>query len=105
MYRGFLNLYVALSFGTLVGFTLKYYQDKKYIFSIETTARKKEIEDFILYAFIWLCITSIFWIFEIGMDYLFKNESTKYVFGAIGLVTRYSIKYFLDKKYIFNFNG
>ena len=94
MYRGFLNLCVSLFFGTLVGFILKYHLDKKYIFYVETTARKKDIENFILYACIGLCITSIFWIFEIGMDYLFKNESAKYLGVVIGLVTGYSIKYF-----------
>jgi putative flippase GtrA len=101
IYNGFLDLYVALFIGTLVGFFLKFSLDKIYIFHYENKKRGGDIKDFMQYVFVGICITLIFWTLEIGLDYLFKNELAKYIGGIFGLVVGYTIKYFLDKKYIF----
>ena len=101
LYKGVFSLYVAMFIGTLAGLILKYLLDKKYIFSYKTKTKKENGEKFFLYSLMGLFTTLIFWIFEIGFDYIFKDESAKYVGAFIGLTIGYIIKYFLDKKFVF----
>lgn len=101
VYNGFLDLYVAMFFGTLAGLVLKYILDKKYIFYHKPKSKKDDSKKFFLYSLMGVFTTFIFWGFEIGFDYIFENEYAKYIGAIIGLTIGYVVKYFLDKKFVF----
>ncbi len=101
LYSGFLSLYIAMFFGTLSGLILKYILDKKYIFYHKPKNRKDDGKKFLLYSLMGVFTTFIFWVFEIGFDYIFKSENAKYMGAIIGLSIGYVVKYFLDKKFVF----
>ena len=101
IYDGFLSLYVAMFAGTLAGLVLKYILDKKYIFFHTPKDKKDDGKKFILYSFMGVFTTFIFWGFEIGFDFVFESENAKYYGGILGLAIGYVVKYFLDKKFVF----
>jgi putative flippase GtrA len=101
IYDGFLSIYIAMFFGTLAGLFVKYVLDKKFIFYHKPKDIKDDGKKFILYSFMGVFTTIIFWGFELGFYYSFKNENAKYIGATIGLIIGYSIKYFLDKKFVF----
>ena len=45
--------------------------------------------------------TVIFWGFEILFDYIFHTKAWRYAGGVLGLTIGYSIKYYLDKRFVF----
>lgn len=101
IYKGFLDLYVAMFFGTLAGLVLKYILDKKFIFYHKVKNKKDDGKKFILYSLMGVFTTFIFWGFEIGFYHLFENDNAKYIGAMIGLSIGYIVKYFLDKKFVF----
>ena len=101
VYNGPFELYLALAVGTLAGLAVKYVLDKKFIFYYESDGLKKDGLLFILYSFMGVFTTLIFWGFEIGFDYVFQDKTMRYVGGFLGLVIGYITKYNLDKKFVF----
>jgi putative flippase GtrA len=101
IYDGFLALYVAMFFGTLAGLILKYILDKKYIFFHTPKSKKDDGKKFLLYSFMGVFTTFIFWGFEIAFDYAFAFENAKYLGAVVGLGIGYIVKYQLDKKFVF----
>lgn len=101
LYGGFLALYVAMFVGTVAGLVLKYVLDKKYIFFHTPKSKKDDGKKFFLYSLMGVFTTFIFWGFEIGFDLAFEDESAKYLGALIGLSIGYSVKYYLDKKFVF----
>jgi len=98
LYDGFLSLYIAMFVGTLAGLVLKYILDKKFIFYHKPKDTKDDSKKFLLYSFMGVFTTVIFWGFEIGFDYMFDK---KYLGAIVGLGVGYIIKYHLDKKFVF----
>lgn len=105
IYDGFFSIYVAIVFGTLAGLPVKYILDKKFIFYHTSKNKRDEGKKFILYSFMGVFTTLIFSGFEIGFYYLFPNENAKYIGAIIGLYISYTIKYYLDKKFVFIHNN
>lgn len=101
IYSAEFSLYIAMFNGTLSGLVVKYVLDKKFIFYHKPKNKKDEGKKFLLYSFMGVFTTFIFWGFEIGFDYIFKNETAKYIGAVIGLAFGYLVKYFLDKKFVF----
>jgi len=101
IYNGKFSLFFALIIGTISGLIIKYILDKKFIFYHQTKNIKDDSKKFILYSFMGIFTTIIFWGFEIGFDYFFEK---KYLGGFIGLTIGYITKYFLDKKFVFKEN-
>ena len=101
LYEGFGALYVAMFFGTLAGLVAKYVLDKKWIFFHTPKDKKDDAKKFVLYSFMGVFTTIIFWGTEMFFYYAFTFDGAKYVGAVIGLGIGYSIKYFLDKKYVF----
>lgn len=101
IYRGFLDLYIAMFMGTLAGLVVKYILDKKYIFFHTPKNKKDDGKKFIIYSLMGVFTTLIFWGFEIGFNHIFEEESAKYIGAICGLSIGYIIKYFLDKKFVF----
>ncbi|MEA2019174.1 MAG: GtrA family protein [Campylobacterota bacterium] len=102
VYEGIYSLYIAMFIGTLAGLVLKYILDKKYIFFHETKTKKENSIKFFLYSLMGVFTTIIFWGFEIGFDYMFESQNAKYIGAVIGLTIGYIVKYYLDKKFVFN---
>jgi putative flippase GtrA len=102
IYKGEYYIYIGLVLGTGTGLITKYILDKKWIFYYKTKTAKKNLKTFTLYAIMGIITTIIFWGFELGFYYIFKEtETAKYIGGIIGLTIGYTTKYFLDKKYVF----
>ncbi len=95
-----LALYAALPAGTLTGLATKYVLDKRWIFFYVPAGRKDEARCFVLYSLMGVLTTCIFWGTETAF-YLLDFSGSQYVGGAIGLATGYTLKYFLDKKFVF----
>ena len=101
MYAGPLDLYAAMSAGTLTGLICKYVLDKHFIFYHKVKNKTHEAKSFLFYSFTGIVTTAIFWGTEITFDMLFENETAKYIGAILGLGIGYTIKYFLDRKYVF----
>lgn len=94
-------LYLAMLFGTFLGLVIKYFLDKKFIFSYRSKNKLDDSKIFFIYSFWGIFTTLVFWGFEIFFDFLFKNELAKYTGALLGLIVGYVLKYFLDKKFVF----
>lgn len=102
LYSGPLDLYVGMSAGTLAGLISKYLLDKHFIFYHIANSKTHEATSFLFYSCTGVATTAIFWITEIAFDVLFNYAAAKYVGAILGLSIGYTIKYFLDRKYVFN---
>jgi len=100
-YVGYGSLYLAMSIGTLAGLIVKYVLDKKYIFFYVVNNMKDDTKKFTVYSLLGILTTFIFWGTEIAFDTLSQNPYAKYMGAVIGLSIGYTIKYFLDKKFVF----
>jgi len=105
LYSNVASLYVAMFVGTLAGLIAKYVLDKNWIFYHITKNKKDDVKKFILYSFMGVFTTIIFWGTEIAFDYLVLIPNAKYFGAVIGLSVGYVIKYYLDKKYVFLHKG
>lgn len=104
-YTGFASFYVAMFVGTLAGLIAKYLLDKKWIFYHTPKDKKDNARKFILYSFMGVITTIIFWGTEIAFEYLVRTPNAKYLGAVIGLSVGYVVKYYLDKKYVFVHRG
>jgi putative flippase GtrA len=95
-------LMTAIFMGTLVGLIIKYILDKKYIFNYKTRSKSEDTGKFIMYSFMGVFTTAIFWSFELIFDGIFNYQYAKYLGALIGLTIGYIIKYNLDKRFVFN---
>lgn len=103
IYFGSFKLYVAILAGTLVGLIFKYYLDRRYVFNQNTTLKmKREATTFSLYSLMGVITTIIFWCIEIFFDYMIDYYWSKYLGAVIGLGVGYTIKFYLDKNFVFD---
>ena len=100
-YSGLGSLYAAMFVGTLAGLVAKYMLDKKWIFYHTPKDKKDDAKKFMLYSFMGVFTTIIFWGTEMAFYYLVPHPNAKYVGAVIGLSIGYIVKYFLDKRYVF----
>jgi len=94
-------IYPAVLLGTFTGLLTKYILDKKWIFYFVTTSKTEDAYYFSLYSFMGVFTTMIFWGTEITFFFLFNFQGAQYVGGALGLMLGYTLKYYLDKKFVF----
>jgi hypothetical protein len=89
----------ALAGGTIMGFIFKYLIDKLVIFKSVTTiaGTTEEVLKYLLFA---IFTTLIFWGTEI-LFILVLGEPFYLIGGLIGLIIGYTLKFFLDKNYVF----
>ena len=98
-------LYGAMAAGTLTGLVTKYGLDKRWIFYYSSTGRRDDVARFGMYSLMGVFTTGIFWGTEIGFFYVFEFAGAHYVGGALGLAVGYTVKYLLDRKYVFKVNS
>ena len=101
MSLGFIGTYISLLMGSIVGLITKYILDKKYIFYYNSLDFYNNLKKFILYSFLGVFTTMIFWGIELTFFFIFNNIYAKYLGAMIGLTIGYIIKFNLDKKYVF----
>jgi len=92
---------ISIFVGTLAGLVAKYLLDKKYIFKFKATSQKKDITTFLFYSLMGIVTTCLFWTTEYAFDMWFETKTMRYTGAIIGLSLGYTIKYHLDKKYVF----
>lgn len=56
---------------------------------------------FILYSSMGVVTTLIFWGTELGFEFIFATKFMRYIGGIIGLTIGYTVKYHLDKRFVF----
>ena len=93
-------IYIAILNGTIAGLILKYYLDKNYIFQFSNNINKRYT--FLPYLFTSIFTTLIFWITELWFIYYLDIAHKEYLGAIIGLSLGYTLKYFLDKHFVFN---
>lgn len=88
---------------TLLAFVFKYFADKLVIFK-DTTAvvSAKHMFQVILYTSFAVITTLIFWGTETAFKLFVNIPQSQYIGLVIGLGIGYTIKYLLDRKYVFN---
>tara|TARA_Y100000741_G_scaffold13674_1_gene10809 strand:- start:1304 stop:1693 length:390 start_codon:yes stop_codon:yes gene_type:complete len=94
-------IYLAILVGTLLGLITKYILDKIYIFKYKVENLYDYSKNFSMYMFTGIFTTMIFWIFEYSFYILFDNSIAKYIGAIIGLTMGYTVKYVLDKRFVF----
>ncbi len=94
-------LFLALCLGTLFGLVTKFYLDKNFIFNENAKKIKNKTHIFALYTLMGLFSTLIFWSIELIFWFIWGNELIRELGAIIGLTFGYSIKYRLDKNFVF----
>ena len=101
IYTHMYSLPIATLVGTGVGVFVKYLLDKNYIFNFQADSLQTETKTFILYSFMGVFTTLIFWGTEYAFHMMFETKTMRYVGAALGLSLGYFIKYNLDKRFVF----
>ena len=87
---------------TIGGLGMKYILDKIFVFNYKTKNFSEDGKKFIIYSLLGVVTTIIFWSVEIAFDTLSDSPIAKYLGALLGLSIGYVIKYYLDRRYVFN---
>jgi putative flippase GtrA len=101
IYSGVYAVEISILMGTLAGLPLRFFLEKRYIFSFESKNIKHDEQLFILYSFMSVFTTAIFWGTEYAFHLIFTTDVMRYIGGVVGLTIGYYIKYQLDKRFVF----
>lgn len=101
VYSGTYAIALSVLAGTAAGLPVKYLLEKRHIFEFEAESLKHDGWMFLLYTFLGVFTTAIFWGTEFAFQWFFGTDFMRYVGGAIGLTAGYLIKYHLDKRFVF----
>lgn len=101
IYKGPFFIQLSVLIGTAAGLPVKYVLEKRYIFEFESKNLAHDGRVFMLYTFMGLFTTALFWGVEYGFHAAFDTDTMRYVGGAIGLTIGNIMKYHLDKRYVF----
>ena len=100
-YNGPYSVEVSILIGTAAGLPLRYLLEKRYIFAFKSNNIAHDGQLFVLYSFMGVFTTAIFWGVEYAFHLIFATDTMRYVGGVIGLAIGFYVKYQLDKKYVF----
>ena len=101
IYSGAYAVEISIFMGTLAGLPLRYFLEKRYIFSFESKNIKHDGQLFVLYSFMGVFTTAIFWGTEYAFHLIFTTDVMRYIGGVLGLTIGYYVKYQLDKRFVF----
>lgn len=101
-YKGLYAVELSILAGTAAGLPLRYILEKKHIFKFESDNIAHDGRLFVLYSFMGVFTTAIFWGVEYAFQWLFGTDTMRYLGGVIGLSIGFYVKYQLDKKYVFS---
>jgi putative flippase GtrA len=100
-YTGPLAVEVSILIGTAAGLPLRYMLEKRYIFAFQSNSIKHDGQLFVLYSFMGVFTTFIFWGVEYAFYLIFATDMMRYLGGVIGLAIGFYVKYQLDKRFVF----
>lgn len=101
IYSGAYAVEISIFIGTLAGLPLRYFLEKRYVFSFELKNINHDGQLFILYSVMGVFTTAIFWGNEYAFHLIFTTDVMRYIGGVLGLSIGYYIKYQLDKCFVF----
>ena len=101
VYSGTYAVALSVLAGTAMGFPIKYVLEKKHVFDFKADNLGHDTRLFILYGFMGVFTTAIFWGIEFAFQYIYGTDAMRYLGGAIGLTLGSYIKYHLDKRFVF----
>ena len=101
IYSGVYAIEISILIGTLAGLPLRYFLEKRYIFSFQSKNINHDGQLFILYSFMGVFTTAIFWATEYAFHLIFITDAMRYTGGVLGLIIGYYVKYQLDKRFVF----
>jgi hypothetical protein len=101
LYKGSYAVEVSILFGTAAGLPLRYLLEKRYIFVFKSNNIAHDGRLFVLYTFMGVFTTTIFWGVEYAFHMIFATDTMRYLGGIIGLAIGFYVKYQLDKKFVF----
>lgn len=94
----------AVLAGTAVGLVVKYLLDKRWIFFDTSSGTAAHARKFTLYTVMGLLTTAIFWGMETAFWLTWRTDAMRELGAVIGLTIGYVVKYWLDRRYVFNDN-
>jgi len=100
-YTGPYAVEVSILVGTAAGLPLRYFLEKRYIFAFKSNNMVHDGRLFVLYSFMGVFTTAIFWGVEYAFYFIYDTDTMRYVGGVIGLAIGFYVKYQLDKKFVF----
>jgi putative flippase GtrA len=92
---------IALLTGTILGFSAKFVLDKFIVFREKHKTLGHTFTQIFIYGLLAFVTTAIFWGVEILFRVIFLFENREIVGGLIGLAIGYTVKFFLDKRFVF----
>jgi len=101
IYQGVYKVELSILVGTLSGLPLRYLLEKKYIFQFISKNIQHDGKLFILYSFMGVFTTLIFWLTEYAFHLVFLTDEMRYIGAILGLSVGYYVKYQLDKRFVF----
>jgi len=99
--KGHFKVYISMVIGTAIGLIVKYLLDRRYIFFFRSSRLGIDVKTFILYTFMGIITTAIFWGSELLLYFLIHTQEARYLGGFIGLLAGYTVKFLLDKRFVF----
>ena len=100
-YKGPFSVEISILVGTVMGLPLRYFLEKRYIFSFTSKSLSHDGRLFIFCSVMGLITTLIFWGTEYTFHLIYDTDFMRYIGGIIGLSIGFYVKYQLDKKYVF----
>lgn len=101
VYKGSHAVELSILIGTITGLPVRYFLEKRHIFTFKSRNVAHEGQLFMLYSSMGVFTTVIFWGVEYAFHLLFRTETMRYIGGIIGLAIGFYVKYNLDKRYVF----
>nr|WP_242511824.1 GtrA family protein [Rhodobaculum claviforme] len=92
---------LAVFCGTLVGLVIKYALDKRWIFMDMSSGLRAHSQKFALYSVMGVVTTIIFWGTETAFWLIWRTDIMREMGAVIGLSIGYTVKYALDRRYVF----
>ena len=100
--QSLVHFWSAVLAGTLIGLSVKYYLDRRWIFIDHDTQVRVVARQFMLYAVTGVLTTLVFWTMEGVFWLIYASHPMREVGAVIGLALGYVFKYQLDRRYVFN---
>jgi putative flippase GtrA len=96
------TILLGMAAGTGVGLVTKFILDKLIVFRHHAGSAPALVGKFALYTLFGVVTTAIFWGTELLFVWLWDAPVSRYVGGAIGLIAGYTVKYLLDRRFVFS---
>jgi len=101
IYSGIYAVEISIFIRTAAKKSLRYILEKRYIFLFQSKSIEHDRQLFVLYSFMGVFTTAIFWGMEYAFHLIFTTDFMRYVGALIGLTIGYFVRYKLDKHFVF----